>query len=128
MIWAWIALGILGAPVTLILHELSHVPWIKASGGEVTVFKPWPHRFEGRWVLGRTWAIWKDGRSDVYRWSHISPLLKAVVLLALWNALAVNYYRPLFVLGAWEFTDMAKWYWQYFRGNPESDARKWRDR
>ena len=128
MIWPWIALGILGAPVTLILHELSHVVFVKLSGGEVTVFKPWPHRFEGRFVFGRVWAIWEDGRSEIYRWSHIAPLLKAIVLLSVWNTLSYSHYRPMLILGAWELTDVAKWIWNYFGKDPETDARKWRDR
>ena len=98
------------------------------SGGEVTVFKPWPHRFEGRWVFGRVWAIWEDGRSDVYRWSHIAPLFKAIVMFALWNNLGVQAYKPLLILGAWELTDIVKWWSNYFWGDPETDARKWRGR
>lgn len=54
MIW-WLPL-VLAAPMFLIwttIHEGSHALAARLTGAEIRTFKPWPHRFEGRWYFGR---------------------------------------------------------------------------
>ena len=54
MIW-WLPL-VLAAPLFLIwttIHEGSHALAARLAGAEIQTFKPWPHRFEGRWYFGR---------------------------------------------------------------------------
>lgn len=54
MIW-WLPL-VLAAPLLLIwttIHEGSHALAARLTGAEIRTFKPWPHRFEGRWYFGR---------------------------------------------------------------------------
>lgn len=47
------ALVLIGSlPVVLLVHELMHALVAVALGWNITEFKPWPHRLDGRLVFG----------------------------------------------------------------------------
>lgn len=98
-------LGVLGAPLTLVLHEFSHVIATWATGGKVTLFRPWPHRYEGRWWIGR---MMRDGGSDLA--VKTAPGVKAHALLLAYGV-AANAWAPLFMLVVWELVDFG-WWWR----------------
>lgn len=118
-------LAVLGAVLTLSLHELSHVLAVKLTGGRITSYTPWPHVHEGKFYFGRVGVAYLDAVPLSHRWSHLAPLLKSGALGASWAFLAQYHYAPLWVLAGWEFVDTL--WWQvgyYFR--PSSDGGRWR--
>jgi len=110
-------LGVLGAPLTLLLHELSHAVATWATGGRVTEFRPWPHRFDGRWYFGR---MMREGGDDYT--VAVAPAVKANSLVFVY-ALAAWVWAPLACLAAWELVDFA-WWWRGWLWKPDSDGGK----
>lgn len=54
MIW-WLPV-VMAVPLFLIwaaIHEGSHALAARLTGADIRTFKPWPHRFEGRWYFSR---------------------------------------------------------------------------
>lgn len=139
----WIVFAVLGAPLTLILHELSHAVTIWTLGGSVTSFWPIPGKSMGRhyfplgigapedshWRLGyATWEF-RGGRPANYAWTSIAPLFKSLVLGVVWGALSWFVYAPLAMFAIWEGLDAGNWLRTYFfSSNPRHDAYKWRHR
>jgi len=116
--WGWLLiLAVLGAPLTLVLHELSHAVATWATGGKVTLFRPWPHRHEGRFYFGR---MMREGGQDLA--VHAAPLAKATGLLLVWALLALCW-LPLLCLWAWELVDLA-WWWRGWIWKPYTDGGK----
>jgi hypothetical protein len=110
---AIILCAILGAPITLVLHEFAHCVAAWATGGRVTLFRPWPHRYGGKWYLGRVQRVGGDDQQIA-----IAPLIKANVLIWCY-ALAAAAWWPVVGLLAWEIVDAAWWYrgWVLRRGD-----------
>lgn len=119
MIWALYA--IVGAFLTLFLHELSHAIVIWFRGGTVTEFKPWPHFNGGQFYFG--WTGWEIEESKV-RPAYAAPVIKAILMGAGWGALwSVLDHGPLLVLAGWEVADLLWWGIGMARGE-HTDARK----
>lgn len=110
MIW-YILLGIIGAALTLVLHELMHCFVVWAHGGKVTSFKPWPHKVEGRFFFGR---MVYESEVDLGRGMKLAPLPKALALFGVWGGLGFLWH-PLWCLAFWEATDWINWLQGYIR-------------
>lgn len=126
MIWWWILFGLAGALLTNYFHELSHVVAAKINGAKVIEFKPWPHRYKGRWWMGRTKTYWpsRKHRSD----TMIAPLIMAVYMAFIWLIIGHAYFLPLNMLGLWSLIDIGVWFKGYFFGDEQMDGYKWRHR
>lgn len=115
MWWTWIITGVLGAPLTLVLHEFMHVLTAWHYGSKVVAFKPWPHIEPG--LGGFVWGSIKHRPGLVAAQQRISyrmPLIKAGVLLVVWGLLGWGWH-PLWLLAAWELTDVINWLQSYLR-------------
>jgi hypothetical protein len=120
MIWWLIGFAVVGAPLTLVLHELSHCFAVWAKHGWITSFKPWPHKVDGRFYFGRmTYA----GCAPDEKAFSIAPLIKAITLLGLWLVLALALFWPLLALAGWESTDIINWVQGYIRSSPNDGGR-----
>lgn len=118
----WYALfGVLGAALTLVLHELSHCLVVWWSGGKVVTFKPWPHMSDGHFYFGRMTYIAKVPLGPLMK---IIPFLKALTLFGWWVGLGVLWH-PLWVLAFWEITDWINWLQGYIRGS-DNDGGQYR--
>lgn len=118
--WIWLGvLGLLGAALTLVLHELSHCIVVWLSGGWIEEFKPWPHMKDGKFYFGR---MSHSGAQADERAFTVAPLIKALSLLALWTVLGFIW-LPLWALAFWEFTDVANWTQGYIRNSPNDGGR-----
>lgn len=123
MEWALLAItAVIGCIPELLLHELSHCLVYKLAGAKIVVFKPWPHKYEGRFYFGRVmadrelpkaWAIESAG----------APLVKATIMLGMWCILAA--FVGLWPLGfaLWEAIDMINWIQGYIRKRPNDGGR-----
>lgn len=122
MAWYWYAVicCIVGAPLTLVLHELMHCIVVWANGGWVTSFKPWPHFVEKRFYWGR---MAYAGCAPT-KWFYAAPLTKALVLLVIWAGLGFLW-MPLWAPGFWELLDAGNWLQGYIR-NSDNDGGRYR--
>jgi len=116
---------IIGAPLTLILHELSHAIVAWAAGAEVVLFKLWPHKVEERWYFGRI-VIKKDDETFSAGLFYAAPYWKALCLCLAW-AFIGQLWWPLLAFAVWEWIDIAWWYKGYYFGPDHLDGRRWRD-
>lgn len=152
----WIAFALVGAALTLNLHELSHVVVVKKTGGEIPTYAPWPHfrnskagvsiapwtgiwwflfareKLDGyRWYNGRVSVRYRvpkgEGIPRSYRYSHVAPLVKALFVLGVWMTLGLTVYRPLLALAVWEASDVV-WWWRGYFFKPKTDGWKWKER
>ena len=119
MTWYLLIPLVLGAPLTLLLHEFSHVVETWATGGRVDVFKPWPHRWDGRWWFGR---IMRTGGGD--KAVAQAPAFKAGTMILFWGSFWVWSAWPLWPLIAWEAVDLAWWLRGWILRKPDSDGGK----
>jgi hypothetical protein len=108
----WYAIfGVLGAVITLVLHELMHCFVVWAHGGKVTSFKPWPHRVDGHFFFGR---MTYESEVALGRGMKLAPFLKALVLFVSWTGLGFLWF-PLWCFAFWEATDWINWLQGYIR-------------
>jgi len=122
--WACALILILPAGwLRLVGHELSHAVACVVTGGTVdwARLRLWPGRIDGRWYWG--WC-YRDGGDDL--WIGIAPAGKATALTVCWLVPAALWWDPLYVLAAWELTDIAWWWVGWFR-RPESDGGRVRE-
>lgn len=126
MIW-WIVFGIIGAPLTLFLHELSHYLVLKFKyKADIIYFRPWPDFSRDTGKLGVVRYRLPEGVTDA-KWSHIAPFLKSMILVPVWSLLSLLFF-PLILLAAWELIDEGKWLFDYMRNSDHrTDAYKWRN-
>lgn len=119
MLWWFIGFAVVGAALTLILHELAHcfVAW--SAGGSVESFKPWPHKVDGRFYFGR---MTYTGCAPNEKAFTIAPLIKAISLASLWVILGLMFW-PLLALAGWELTDIINWVQGYIRSSPNDGGR-----
>ncbi len=98
---------VLGACLTLFLHELSHAIAVWSFGGTVEKFKPWPNKDEnGRWWFGRVVFRYKNG----YKFINMSPLVKSSIMIPIWILFYIFIYWPFIILAIWEVIDMLWWF------------------
>ncbi len=86
------------APIILLLHELSHAAAVKLLKGTVKTFKPYPHRHNDRWYLGRV-AFSLPERN---RWVYATPLAFNIPLTIL-----ALIFHP--ILAIWPALDFLAW-------------------
>lgn len=113
MVLAYVICGIIGAALTLVLHEFSHCLVVWNVEGKVVEFKPWPHIHDGRFYFGR--MSYEVSEPLPEKTMAIAPLFKAYFMLLLWVALGFSLYHPLLVLAAWELTDIGNWLQGFIR-------------
>jgi len=95
-----------------VLHELSHCIPVWAVGGKVTSFKPYPHKDEDGWHVGKMkWEGEKDVERDMF---YVAPLWKGNIFSSIWILLGVLY-SPFFMLAFWEWVDVANWIQGFIR-------------
>ena len=110
----WIALLLVGAQLTLTLHEASHALCIKLLyGGEILEFKPYPNPLRELGKFGIVRSRLPSGVKST-PWSYRAPLLKALSLILLWGLLGILVYGPLLAFAIWETLDAALWLFQYW--------------
>lgn len=107
----YVILGVSGAALTLVLHELMHCFVVWAHGGKVTSFKPWPQKVEGHFYFGR---MLYEAELPLGRVMHLAPFLKALSLFVVWTGLGFLWW-PLWTLAFWEATDWINWLQGYIR-------------
>ena len=121
----WLLMATLGVVLTLLGHELSHLLAVKRLGGQVTAFKPWPHRD----MLGRFWfgrVYWHGLTAKQARVSSLAPIVKSIVMALTWHILASHYWAPLWALACWELVDAAWWARGYVGRVQGTDGGKYR--
>jgi len=119
----YLIFGLIGAALTLVLHEFTHCLVVWVGGGRVVSFKPWPHKVDGHFYFGRmTYDIeWPLNR----KWFLLAPLLKALLLFVFWGIMGW-FWHPLWLLAGWEATDIGNWLQGYIRksGNDGGQYRR----
>ena len=122
----WVLFILLGAPLTLVLHELAHLFVVKLAGATIVEFAPWPdfRRPRGQ-RLGVVRYRMPAGTLRPPE-SSLAPFIKAVALFSVWGGLGVIYH-PLWALAAWEALDAGVWVYHYARETPgKYDGARWR--
>jgi hypothetical protein len=123
----WIGLAAGGAVLTLNLHELAHCLVVWCIGGTVTSYKPWPHRANGRWFIGRmTWELGRPPTRRECRWFYGIIPLRASMFLAMWVTLGLLVFLPLLALAFWDLMDLGDWIKDYLWDRKTQDAGKFR--
>ncbi len=115
-----------GIFLTLALHELSHVLVAKICGLKHIEFKLYPHKFNNRWVMGRTSAL-IDPQDPNLPFIHSSPLWKSFILFLVWICVGGYLYWPFFALAIWELSDYIWWWVGFLLRRSESDGKKMRE-
>uniref|UniRef100_A0A6M3JHB4 Putative peptidase n=1 Tax=viral metagenome TaxID=1070528 RepID=A0A6M3JHB4_9ZZZZ len=116
---AAILLMVVGAFITLFLHEGSHALVAIAQGRRVTSFRPYPHYFMGSLYLGFTSVSpvvinVTNGERLAY---FAAPAVKAPLMVVLWSIIG------LWPLAIWEGVDLIWWWLGWFRVRPFSDGK-----
>lgn len=111
--WYWAILGVVGAPLTLVLHELAHVLVARAHGIRIKTFRPWPHFTTSGFVWGSV-SYHQVLMPAQRRMSALAPLIKAISLMLAWAFLGAAW-SPLWALAAWEAIDVINWLQGYLR-------------
>ena len=107
----WIIFAVLGAIITLVLHESSHALCIIAAPKakiEKGGFKPWPHKFNGTFYFGSVRYTGDMGNMGPI--SQLAPFIKALIMIPLWMGMTILWWQ-LFPLLVWEAID-ALWWWR----------------
>ena len=74
---------VVGFIVTIFLHEASHWLVAKWRGAEMCEFKPYPHKYNGAWLLGGV-TYYSDEGFRPTRWIAAAPMVVSSVMLPLW--------------------------------------------
>lgn len=119
MTWWLLIPLILGAPLTLVLHEASHALATWATGGRVDAFRPWPHRWGGRWWFGRMMRT--GGNDHLVAWA---PHFKASAMLVVYGLVGMLTAWHVWTLFAWEWVDLLWWWRGWLLRKPSSDGGK----
>jgi hypothetical protein len=122
--WWWLIPAVLGAPLSLVLHEASHALVGIAKGCRIVAFRPWPHRHGNRWLVG---AVYLDRGMGAFRpISSLAPLIKSMVLIPTWLLLASLTTWHLAPLAFWELVDAGQWWrnWYRRRGTDGAELRE----
>ena len=109
----WYAIfGVVGAVLTLVLHEFSHCLVVWVCDGKVVSFRPWPHWENGRFFFGTMTfdSPWPPNR----KWFVLAPFLKALLFFLFWIIMGWHWH-PLWLLAGWEATDWGNWLQGYIR-------------
>jgi len=106
----------------VVLHELSHCVAVWVQGGKVTKFRPWPHVVEGTRADG---SISYIGSMVDDRIVSIAPIIKSIVLIALWIFLGFSH-GPVLAFAVLEFVEIGNWILDYIDGPINSDGRQFR--
>jgi len=125
MWWHWGIVAVVGAWVTLLLHELAHCVCVWIEGGRVTAFRPYPHLYEGHFFWGR--MSWESEKPlAMPKLFHGAPaLIKAPFFLTLWLSLGLLVWLPLLAAAFWEAADIINFVQGYLR-NSGNDGGKFR--
>lgn len=125
--WVYLIVLAVGAPVTLLLHELAHccaVWWL--FHGKVTAFVPWPHKHNGMFYWGRmSWECASEPTPAQYRSFYIWPQYKASIMIITWLFLGFLVWLPLLMAAIWELADIVNFIQGYIR-NGKNDGGKYR--
>lgn len=119
---------IIGAVVTVNLHELAHCLVAWKARAEVTTYIPWPHYYvigDKKWWFGRMGYQTKIPMLvEDLKWFYLAPLIKACTMSVLWIVLMFTWW-PLVCFLVWELADIAVWSQGYIRrsGNDGSKYR-----
>jgi len=116
----YLIFSLIGAALTLVLHELSHCCLVWVGGGTVTSFKPWPHfetftsaaGTERHFYFGR--MTYDTARPPNRKWFLLAPLLKSLLFFVFWSIMGW-FWHPLWCLAGWEVTDWSNWLQGYIR-------------
>ena len=125
----YIILFIFSAYLTLFLHEFAHYVALKIAHIEITSFKPYPHRNEGKLYFGCVYfnipRLCESGETLIPIYS--ASLWKGFVLLIFWMWMALNVWLPLCIFAATEFIDCIYWWFGFFTKREGSDGKKVRE-
>lgn len=125
--WVYLVVLAVGAPVTLLLHELAHccaVWWL--IDGKVTAFKPWPHKHNGTFYWGRmSWECDMEPTPAQYRSFYFWPQYKAIIMIITWLLLGFLVWLPFLMAAIWELADILNFIQGYIR-NGKNDGGKYR--
>lgn len=110
------------------IHEGSHLlfGWLE-EGRKPLEFKPWPHRFEGRFYFARyaMGEATKDGLTCICI-RHAAPVLVNSIYITLMSVLTVlHMVFAIFVLCT--LVDLAFWVYGFYWGSELSDGQRFRD-
>ena len=110
--------------LTLLMHETAHCVIVWLGHGEVTSFKPYPHkRPDGKWTIGYM-EYMQYIKTPSFYW--IIPL-RAGVMTAGWCALAWFLYWPLLTFAVTDTIDHMDFWLDYARKCETQDGGKlWR--
>lgn len=80
------------------VHELSHCMAVIACGGQITSFRPWPHKEDGAWYFGQMKYVGKmsDVQDNIF---HIAPYTVDLIIFTM-IYLLMTYLYP----GIWLYT------------------------
>lgn len=98
--WYWyIILFLIGYPLSILFHELSHTVYVWIKGGVVSSFKVWPHKPDGKWAMGSIDYYVRTYSHDE-RTMCLVPLMTASILfgVTLWCGLL---WHPLWMFTIW---------------------------
>jgi hypothetical protein len=123
MFW-YIFFAAIGAVITLLLHETSHVVAVKLCGGKVVSFKPWPHKKDDISYFGRVEFSDVEERLKPAIW--FSPIISSQLFALIFFYLS-GFFFPFIVLALWELEDATYWYLGYLLKRKGSDGLKFRE-
>jgi len=116
----YIIFGVVGAILTLVLHELSHAIVVWINGGKVTEFKPWPHMSDGKFYFGT--MAYECFAPISEKDLTIAPFYKACAMINIWVFCSMLY-APLIALEIWELIDFTNWLQGYVRKSDNDGGR-----
>lgn len=123
----WIGLAAGGAILSLNLHELAHCVVVWFIGGKVTSYKPYPHKANGRWFIGRmTWTRDRNFNYWECRWFYRVIPIRAAVFVAMWTTLGLLLFLPLLALAFWDLIDLGDWVKDYLWSRESQDGGKYK--
>jgi hypothetical protein len=120
---ALVLCAVLGAPLTLVLHEATHALVYHLNGIGIEWFRPWPNKHDGRWRIGATMPA-RTLTNEEELPNKVAPLVKAGLLFTLWvGAWGITEAWAFAALAFWEATDWINWLQGLVRGRPNDGGR-----
>lgn len=123
----WILFGLLGPFVEIFFHTLSQVCVVWAGKAKIVEFRPWPHKFKGRWWFGRTMTYWYNFPEN-HKYIFIAPPIFACYTAFILLLIGYRWFPPLNMLGLYSLISIVLWFKGYFFGDEHTGGYKWRHR
>lgn len=92
------------APCQVLMHEAAHAITVNLVGGQVLQFKPWPHRYGGRFYFGRVrYRAEPEHRPSIaaapFLWNGGWVVIMLICYL-------LTGWKPFLILGVWALVDI----------------------